>query len=196
LKQRAFSRIANSYEYFQKLFFDPYQPLSKLTCYDTLELFKIARICDPYYIVTGFQALTSDHLDSILSPLVVPYARLGEVIRPPLLSRSSIDKMKLELPRLLHHARTTLFEGDDLSLVPDFETRLVRIVSFWKSNRINFPTWFEFTCLMYLYQPSSGAAERVFSILTKLFHNDAMKDALMDYIEGSLLASVNKDYVI
>jgi hypothetical protein len=128
-----------------------------------MQLFKIARVCDPYFIVTMAPNLSSEQLDTILSPLLQPYLRLGKIVRPSLLSRSTIDQMIGELPGLLHRA-TEMFEFNDRQL-PDFESRLEGIVTFWKNNRSNFPAWFEFTCMMYLYQPSSGAAERAPSIL-------------------------------
>ena len=62
---------------------------------------------------------------------------------------------------------------------------------FWKQYANNFPKWKEVTAKILLLQPSSAAAERVFSLLKNSFGDQQLK-SLEDYIEASLVIQYNK----
>ena len=53
-----------------------------------------------------------------------------------------------------------------------FKAKQARLVEFWKSHRLNLKNWFAFAMICYLHQPSSAAAERVFSILKRVLESD------------------------
>ena len=56
----------------------------------------------------------------------------------------------------------------------------------WKLNTISLPRWSAAVRRALLVQPSSAAAERVFSLL-KLSFGDQQDNSLQDYIEASLM---------
>ena len=67
----------------------------------------------------------------------------------------------------------------------------IETLSWWKKNSEDLPCWSGAVCKVALVQPSSAAAERVFSLLNKSF--DAQQDlALQDYVECSLMLQYNK----
>lgn len=65
-------------------------------------------------------------------------------------------------------------------------------LTWWKANAIELPTWPSVTADILLVQPSSAAAERVFSLLKASF-GPQQDSALNDYIETSLMLQYNKD---
>lgn len=68
---------------------------------------------------------------------------------------STIDGLKAELPLYLAAA-------EDVSAQTD-------VLQWWKSHQLELPKWAEACSLVLLMQPSSAAAERVFSILSNSF---------------------------
>jgi hypothetical protein len=66
-----------------------------------------------------------------------------------------------------------------------FEYKLKSLVDFWTECRLDFPDWFEFAKICYLYQPSSCAAERTFSIL-KYVLTTSHEECLDDYIKAAV----------
>jgi len=65
------------------------------------------------------------------------------------------------------------------------------IVTFWNLHANSIPIWKENAAKVLLLQPSSAAAERVFSILKNSF-GDQQLSALEDYLEASLILQYNK----
>lgn len=64
------------------------------------------------------------------------------------------------------------------------------ILNFWKQYAANIPKWKEAAAKVLLLQPSSAAAERVFSLLKNSFGDQQLK-SLEDYIEASLVIQYN-----
>ena len=64
-------------------------------------------------------------------------------------------------------------------------------VTFWKRYANNIPKWKEIAAEVLLLQPSSAAAEHVFSILKNSF-GDQQLSTLEDYLETSLILQYNK----
>ena len=62
--------------------------------------------------------------------------------------------------------------------------------SWWKKNEKVLPNWSSTCKSVLLLQPSSAAAERVFSILTNSF-TDRQEHSLKDYIETSVMLQYN-----
>ena len=62
----------------------------------------------------------------------------------------------------------------------------------WKSQESELPNWSSACKSVLLLQPSSGATERVFSLLTNTFQEQQTK-SLEDYIEASLMMQYNVD---
>ena len=63
----------------------------------------------------------------------------------------------------------------------------------WKSNSTTLPHWSALARQVLLVQPSSAAAERVFSLLANSF-GDQQTSALQDYIETSIMLQYNKHW--
>ena len=64
-------------------------------------------------------------------------------------------------------------------------------LEWWKQNASALPNWSEAARKILLLQPSSAAAERVFSLLNSSF-GDQQDNSLQDYIESSLMLQYNK----
>ena len=59
-------------------------------------------------------------------------------------------------------------------------------INWWKSHGEEFTTWYESFKLVLLVQPSSAAAERVFSILANSF-SYKQESALEDFVQLSVI---------
>ena len=70
--------------------------------------------------------------------------------------------------------------------VPSLLDRL----EWWKNHQFELPNWSRACKTALLIQPSSAAAERVFSLLNNTF-KDSQASALEDYIETSLMVQYN-----
>ena len=66
----------------------------------------------------------------------------------------------------------------------------IDIIEWWKSHKHNLPNWAQACRLVLLVQPSSAAAERVFSILTSSFSSQ-QQTSLEDYIQLSAMLQYN-----
>ena len=67
-------------------------------------------------------------------------------------------------------------------------------LEWWKTNASALPCWSLAAQKTVLVQPSSAAAERVFSLLTSSF-GDQQDKSLKDYVESSLMLQYNKSNV-
>ena len=95
----------------------------------------------------------------------------------PFFSSEIISRLKEELPDYLARAADTSADISPLE--------------WWKRNASDLPHWAEATRKILLLQPSSAAAERVFSLLQNLF-GEQQDNSLQDYIECSLMLQYNK----
>lgn len=66
----------------------------------------------------------------------------------------------------------------------------IDVIEWWKGHEKELPAWAAATKMVMVVQPTSGAAERVFSILNSTF-NDQQSNALQDYIEASVMMQYN-----
>lgn len=89
---------------------------------------------------------------------------------------SIIDGLKGELPNYLATA-------EDIS--PEFD-----VMEWWKRHEHELPHWSRACKTLVLVQPSSAAAERVFSLLANSF-NERQTHSLEDYIEASVMLQYN-----
>ena len=81
--------------------------------------------------------------------------------------------------------------------LPDYLARAadtspsISCLEWWKLNASALPNWSEAAKRVLLLQPSSAAAERVFSLLNSSFGNQ-QDNSLQDYIESSVMLQYNK----
>ena len=101
---------------------------------------------------------------------------IDELCLFPFFDSTDITNLKGELP--LYLATAT-----DVS--PD-----INKIEWWKRHEEDLPQWSKCCKMLLLIQPSSAAAERVFSILTNSF-NYRQEGSLRDYIETSVMLQYN-----
>ena len=73
-----------------------------------------------------------------------------------------------------------------------FKEKAARVDEFWRENN-EFPAWTKLAHHLALLQPSSAAAERVFSRLIAILRRPGMDSALIDNIESVLMLMYNSD---
>ena len=127
-----------------------------------LEIFKACRLFSPQKVVT--MSPTASSLDQSLSKV-------------PFISEAEIEDLKKELPDYLARAADVSEEFDPLD--------------WWKRNSSTLPHWSACAKKILLIQPSSAAAERVFSLLKASF-GDQQESCLQDYVQTSLMLQYNK----
>lgn len=66
----------------------------------------------------------------------------------------------------------------------------VDILQWFEERKVEIPNWGKYSKVAALIQPSSGASERVFSMLSNLL-TQSQSGALQDYIECSLMLRYN-----
>ncbi len=104
-------------------------------------------------------------------------AAIDELCSIPFLNfPATLDALKQELPTYLARAA-----GVD----PKFSA-----LEWWRQNAGDLPHWSSAAKKLLLIQPSSAAAERVFSLLKASF-NEQQDNSLQDYIESSLMLQYN-----
>ena len=90
----------------------------------------------------------------------------------------------MELPVYLAAAEDVIFEGDSTE-------KGKKKVGWWRDHSQDLLHWSAAAKKVFLVQPSSAAAERVFSLLAATFTNQQVC-ALQDYLETSLMVRYNK----
>ena len=96
---------------------------------------------------------------------------------PFLSDQTTIENLKKELPIYLAKAA-------DVALS-------MNALEWWEQNEHELPSWSSAARKGMLLQPSSAAAERVFSLLNNSF-TDKQQNSLEDYVEASILLQYNK----
>lgn len=94
----------------------------------------------------------------------------------PFFDNGVIIGLKSELPQYLAAVEDVCADTDKLH--------------WWKCHESDFPFWSNACKTILLMQPSSAAAERVFSLLSNSF-NDHQTSSLEDYIETSIMLKYN-----
>ena len=90
---------------------------------------------------------------------------------------NDMDGLKAEFPSYLAHAT-------DVSSTID-------TLRWWEDHRSDLPAWSSAVRKGFVPQPSSAAAERVFSLLKNTF-GDQQQTSLSVYVEASLMVQYNK----
>ena len=92
-------------------------------------------------------------------------------------SSETLEGLKSELPSYIAKSDGVSTEFDKLA--------------WWKSHQHELPNWSKACKTALLIQPSSAAAERVFSLLNNSFKENQAR-ALEDYIETSIMLQYNR----
>ncbi len=129
---------------------------------DSVAAFKAARLCVP-------QKVTEMKPDASAIDALAKFPFLNDP--------TTLSHLKTELPDYL--AKATDVSGDMAPL------------EWWDRQVQELPHWSAAVRKIILVQPSSAAAERVFSVLKASF-NESQDHALQDYLESSLMLQYNK----
>ena len=105
--------------------------------------------------------------------------QLVQQIFPFLNDDGIISGLKAELPAYLAATEDVVINTED------------RKVEWWHNHKDQLPHWASAVKKALLVQPSSAAAERVFSILNSSF-NDQQEHTLVDYLQASVMTQYNK----
>ena len=95
----------------------------------------------------------------------------------------TIKHLKEELP-------TYLAKASALASSLDSSDGSMDSLEWWKDNSIELVYWSQVAQWVFLVQPSSAAAERVFSILNRI--SDSQTNYLEDYVESTVMLHYNK----
>ena len=126
-----------------------------------MKAFKAARLFSPHILQR-----TKPECTALTSLLAFPF-----------ITESTLAALKEEFPRYAAIA-------EDIS-------NECTVLDFWKNNSKSLPKWGEAASQALLCQPSSAAAERVFSIVKQSF-GDLQFNTLEDYLETSIILQYNK----
>jgi len=140
-------------------------------CQATYELFRLAQVLDPAYAIQA-----NVNQDTLVELAALPPFRQEEGLA---------DKLVAELSIYKSAARDFAVDRSD---VDEFTTK---VLTFWRVNGGEMPTFSRVARVIFSMAPSSAACERVFSLLDSLFGPEQRK-ALSDYISGSLMLNYNK----
>ena len=113
---------------------------------------------------------------SRINELYPSTADIDTLLQFPFVDSALTECLKTELPSYLSAA-------EDLS--PDYD-----IIQWWKTHEPELPNWANVCKLILLVQPSSAAAERVFSLLQNTFSRQQYR-SLEDYIVLSVMLQYN-----
>ena len=100
-------------------------------------------------------------------------------IFPFLDNDATINGLIRELPQYVAAAQDVVIEQEE------------KKVEWWQAHADRLPNWSMAVKKILLVQPSSAAAQRVFSILAASF-NDQQDRALADYLQASVMLQYNK----
>ena len=118
----------------------------------------------------------------LFSPLILQKTKpectaLTDLLAFPFITESTLAALKEEFPRYA-------------AIVEDVSNEHT-VLEFWRNNSKSLPKWAEAASKGLLCQPSSAAAERVFSIMKHSF-GDQQLSSLEDYLEASIILQYNK----
>ncbi len=108
-----------------------------------------------------------------MQPLRPTSASLEELKNFPFVNNATIANLAHELPLYIAAA-----DGVNVACEEDK-------VTWWAAHRDTLPHWYALVKKLLLIQPSSAAAERVFSLLSNAFTSQ-QHSALQDYLEASV----------
>ena len=130
--------------------------------YYLVRAFRAARLCDPSKMAT-------------MDPLTVNLD-VDDLLEFPFITAAHVQRLKDEVPQY-----SALCED----LAPTIDP-----LAWWKAHGADLPAWSATCKKLLLVQPSSAAAERVFSLLQNSF-SKSQELALEDYIESSIMLQYN-----
>ena len=102
---------------------------------------------------------------------------LTDLLAFPFITEATLTALKEEFPKYA-------------AIAEDVSSEFT-VLDFWKNYSKALPKWGEAASQALLCQPSSAAAERVFSVMNSCF-GDQQLSSLEDYLEASIIMQYNK----
>ena len=161
-----------------------------------LRLYQLGEDC----LRPGFDYFTSTIMGKLRSQLdlfkaaryLVPCRAVELGLNATLLEEFRILKVvqrgKVSMNSLVQELPQYLAACDGISLSAD-------VIHFWKERATLLPKFYSLFSWYCLIQPSSGAVERVFSLLNNMF-NDQQANSLQDYVEAAVMLRYNNVSVL
>ena len=168
LRQRSISCISPSVQYFH----------SRISgdCSAAIAVSMVARLFNPLHVVyTPLEQLDKD------------LSKCGACF--PGISREVLEGMQRELPTYVARARP-FHEQFGARENPSWSDRVESCWVWWRNQRVDLPNFIKSILVVATVQASSGAAERVFSILRRVF-DENQESAKGDYVEGACMLEYN-----
>ena len=156
----------------------------------------------------GQQQLTAYAMSCVKPGLDYFMEKFGDDSKPPL---SQFKAMRYFSPSRIFEIQPSLSDIDALSNIPFLNEPLIianlkeelpnyiarstdvnpsDIIQWWKNNESVLPNWSAAAKKALLVQPSSAAAERVFSVLNNTFGSN-QTNSLEDYVEAAVMLQYN-----
>ena len=172
LHQRVIDAILPAFDYLENRLTGQCQ--AQFDCTHSYAICRVLRLFDPSYVAEHEATIDSASVRELA--LVVPLAmeRGGELL----------TDLERDLPLLLAAAHG--FTADHGSVDNFTES----VLGWYKNHSSEIVAWAGASLIVFLFTPSSAAAERVFSLLKALFGSD-QDVALADYIQGSMMVRYN-----
>ena len=104
-------------------------------------------------------------------------ADLNSLLNLPFITPSQLSELREEFPKY--------------AVLTEELSNTISSLQFWNNNALSLPKWSHAAQHVFLLQPSSAAAERVFSVLNNTFGKRQFR-TLEDYIEASVMLQYNK----
>jgi len=143
---------------------------------DTLAIFELARLWDP----SSGTPPSRQTLQTLIAAARLGHVRGQWALPQDWLPAEDIERLVAELPVHITQVDNHLRVG-----------QIKDVVGWWRGRRELLPTWSKYAFKLALLKPASAGIERVWSVFTRFFKADDIKDALMDYIEAVLLVNYN-----
>ena len=136
--------------------------------YDCSQVYEFLRVVQVFNPAWASSSLHEDTMDALR---IIPCLH------------SLLDKMRSERADYLAACISVVIDpGDGFTDA---------ILTWWRNNGDKFPAWREAARLVFAFNCSSAAAERVFSRLARMFSTDQLS-SLMDYVCTSVMLSYNQ----
>ncbi len=189
LLQHAKSIFESSEKYFSEHFLLPNAPL-----YSIVQMFKVARYCNPDFIRRSVAARPSQFTTATIRPGLDVLLQMHIVLEEPSIEFPDHADIRGLMGEISAYANACQNENYSHYSELEFKQKANQIDDFWAdaaNNKESFPTWVKLAQHFMLLQTSSCAAERVFSRLAAILKRPGMDSALWDYIESVCMLMYN-----
>ena len=139
--------------------------------YDCSHMYEVLRLCQAFNPTWAVSNVKSELVDQL--PAIVPLADMGPALQAERISYLSAC------------------QDHPIGPTDDMQEFTAAILAWWAQHGRQLPAWSSAAKIVFSMNCNSAAAERVFSMLTRMF-GDSQDSALADYIQTALMLAFNK----